>query len=316
MTSTHSLGTEVPGGNQAADAQRTDGAPTCPECGGSVRVARRESVCEDCGLVLDEHQLDHGPEWRSFADDETDSKRTGAPLTERHHDRGLSTMVGRYRDGQGNELSRATRRKFGRLRRQHRQATWGSKTNWTLGHGFTEIERIGGALGLSESVLEQASALLRSAQNDGLLLGWSIEAMAAASVFGACRCSGLARTLAEIVEVAQVERGRVANAYDVLNEHLGLATLCQRPTDFVPRIATATDAPDEVRHRALELADFAEESGIANGRSPSGIAAACLYRASEGHYWPVTQGEIADAANTSRPTVQVRNAELRDALQE
>ncbi|MDF9745930.1 TFIIB-type zinc ribbon-containing protein [Natrinema salsiterrestre] len=33
----------------------------CPDCGGSVRQADRETTCEDCGLVLEENQLDRGP---------------------------------------------------------------------------------------------------------------------------------------------------------------------------------------------------------------------------------------------------------------
>ncbi|WP_324603263.1 TFIIB-type zinc ribbon-containing protein, partial [Halarchaeum acidiphilum] len=39
----------------------------CPECGGNLVVdeARGETVCEDCGLVVDEDEIDRGPEWRA-----------------------------------------------------------------------------------------------------------------------------------------------------------------------------------------------------------------------------------------------------------
>jgi transcription initiation factor TFIIIB Brf1 subunit/transcription initiation factor TFIIB len=39
----------------------------CPECGSTHLIkdnSRDELVCEDCGLVIDEDFIDHGPEWR------------------------------------------------------------------------------------------------------------------------------------------------------------------------------------------------------------------------------------------------------------
>ncbi|RLM48887.1 transcription initiation factor IIB family protein, partial [Halorubrum sp. Atlit-28R] len=70
----------------------TDNTP-CPECSGQVRTNSVETVCEDCGLVIDEQRIDHGPEWRTH--DQDQRKRTGAPLTAARHDRGLSTEIGR-----------------------------------------------------------------------------------------------------------------------------------------------------------------------------------------------------------------------------
>jgi len=68
-----------------------------------------------------------------------------------------------------------------------------------LAHGLSEVRRIVSRLELSESIRDQACQLFRSAQNEDLLRGRSIEAMAAASVYGACRCNGWPRTLDEIV---------------------------------------------------------------------------------------------------------------------
>ena len=45
------------------DVQTDSSANQCPECGGQVTTNAVETVCEDCGLVVDEHQIDHGPEW-------------------------------------------------------------------------------------------------------------------------------------------------------------------------------------------------------------------------------------------------------------
>nr|WP_233738201.1 hypothetical protein [Halocatena pleomorpha] len=42
-------------------------------------------------------------------------------------------------------------------------------------------------------------------QNEDLLRGRSIEIIAAASVYGTCRCNGLSRLLVEISEIAHIE---------------------------------------------------------------------------------------------------------------
>ncbi|TSD13423.1 transcription initiation factor IIB 3, partial [Haloglomus irregulare] len=54
----------------------------CPECSSESVVKsadRGELICEDCGLVIEEDQIDPGPEWRAFNHSERQSKsRVGA----------------------------------------------------------------------------------------------------------------------------------------------------------------------------------------------------------------------------------------------
>jgi len=59
------------------DVQTESSANQCPECDGQVTTNVKETVCEDCGLVIEEQRLDHGPEWRAYDADERE--RTGAP---------------------------------------------------------------------------------------------------------------------------------------------------------------------------------------------------------------------------------------------
>jgi len=83
------------------DVQQNDHT-TCPECDGRVTTNAHETVCNDCGLVVEDEAIDHGPEWRRFDTDERE--RTGAPLTAARHDRGLSTEIGREADANDNDL--------------------------------------------------------------------------------------------------------------------------------------------------------------------------------------------------------------------
>lgn len=282
----------------------------CPECDGWVSTNAAETVCEDCGLVIDDQQIDHGPEWRDH--DKSERKRTGAPLTTARHDRGLSTEIGRYADANGNSLSQRKRRQLGRLRREHSRAQRRSKTERNLAHGLNEVRRIVGALGLSKTLRDQACQLFRSAQAAELLVGRSIEAMAAASVYGACRCNGLARGLDEVADVAQVDQSRVANSYRTLNAELGLPAKPVTPEAFVPRLASTLGISNQARRRAEALAETAESEGLTIGVQPFGFAAACLYKATREHDQKVTQSQLADAAGVSPTTLRKH----RDALDE
>jgi len=57
------------------DVRTESSANQCPECDGRVTTNAVETVCEDCGLVIDEQRIDHGPEWRAYDDEERE--RTG-----------------------------------------------------------------------------------------------------------------------------------------------------------------------------------------------------------------------------------------------
>ncbi|MFC7157750.1 transcription initiation factor IIB family protein [Halomarina halobia] len=286
----------------------------CPECSGQVQTTAIETVCEDCGLVIDEQQIDHGPEWRFFADDETTRERTGAPLTPARHDRGLSTTIGRKRDGRGRTLSGAKQRQLGRLRREQTWARWQSTADQNLAHGLGEVRRIASALDFGTSIRDQACTLFRSAQNEDLLRGRSIEAIAAASVYGACRCNGLSRTLEETDAVARCERSELTTAYNTLNSELGLPAQPVTPRAFLPKLASDLDLRDRIRHRARELAEVAAEAGISNGSHPAGVAAACLYTTAQECEWSVTQTRVAEAADVSTVTLRTHYEAIIDAL--
>ena len=67
---------------------------TCPECRGRVTTTVRETVCDDCGLVLDDRPVDLGPEWRSFPDQEDRERPAARPPAPVH---GLAYPVDQQR---------------------------------------------------------------------------------------------------------------------------------------------------------------------------------------------------------------------------
>ncbi|MFC7141661.1 transcription initiation factor IIB family protein [Halosimplex aquaticum] len=290
----------------AEDGPQTDRA--CTECGGTLRESETETVCEDCGLVLAEDAVERGPEWRSL-DEETDRRRTGAPLTASRHDRGLSTEIG-Y--GTGSEVSGARQRQLVRMRRQHNRARLDSKAERNKLYAYTEIRRLVSVMSLPTSVRDQSCSLFSSAQSEDLLCGRSLEGFAAAVVYATCRTQSIARTMDEVVDVARADRSELKTAYDALNRELGLPVGPVSPTEYLPRYASDLDLETEVERRAREYAVMLVESGRMGGKNPSGVAAACLYKAANERGVAVKQSEAADLADVSRMTIGSTVSDLDD----
>ncbi|MBD3312357.1 transcription initiation factor IIB, partial [archaeon] len=65
---------------------------TCPECDSTnVSLNRKtgELTCKNCGLVIEDNQIDFGQEWREFDYSQVkNSRRVGSPLTFTRHDMG------------------------------------------------------------------------------------------------------------------------------------------------------------------------------------------------------------------------------------
>ncbi|AZH24790.1 transcription initiation factor IIB [Haloplanus aerogenes] len=295
------------------ESGKTIATKTCPECAGTLVTESAEVSCADCGLVIDEYLLDHRPDWNVF-DRDTDSERTGAPLTPTRHDWGLSSEIGYGGDAQGTPLSGAKRRQIARLRQQHQRAQWQTTAERNLAYACSEIRRMAGALDLPRSVCEEASLLYRRAQRKRLIRGRSIEMLAAGSLYATCRCRGYPRTIAEVAEVTHCDQPRVARSYRVLNTELGLDAQLVTPMKQLSRFAAECEASADVRHRARELACLAEEHGLANGRHPAGVAAACLYVAGLDCHVNYTQVELAEIAGVTPVTLRDRYYELRDVL--
>jgi len=294
-----------------------DESLVCPECGGSLLSdsERGETVCEDCGLVVEEDEIDPGPEWRAFDSKEKDQKsRVGAPTTNMMHDKGLSTNIGwQDKDAYGNSLSSRQREKMQRLRTWNERFRTRDSKERNLKQALGEIDRMASALGLPENVRETASVIYRRALDEDLLPGRSIEGVSTASVYAAARQAGVPRSLDEITEVSRVEKSEIARTYRYVVRELGLEVKPADPESYVPRFASSLELSDEAEHRARQLLQNAKEQGVHSGKSPVGLAAAAVYAASLLTNEKVTQSEVSEVASISEVTIRNRYHELLEA---
>jgi transcription initiation factor TFIIB len=303
--------------DRASEHAIREQSDTCPECGGEIDVDSEhgETVCRDCGLVVEEDEIDHGPEWRAFDAGEQDQKsRVGSPTTKMMHDKGLSTNIGwQDKDAYGNALSSAQRSKMQRLRTWNERFRTRDSKERNLKQALGEIDRMSSALGLPQNVRETASVIYRRALSEDLLPGRSIEGVASAAVYAAARQAGNPRSLDEIVHVSRVEKMELTRTYRYIVRELELEVAPADPLSYVPRFSSDLGLSDGAERRARDLIEAAKADGLLSGKSPVGIAAAAVYAASLLCNEKVTQSQVSEVADISEVTIRNRYKELLDA---
>ncbi|MDZ7730348.1 MAG: transcription initiation factor IIB [Natrialbaceae archaeon] len=292
----------------------------CPECGGRLEsdTEHAETVCVDCGLVVEEDEIDRGPEWRAFDAAEKDRKsRVGAPTTTMMHDRGLSTNIGwQDKDAYGRALSSRQRKKMQRLRTWNERFRTRDSKERNLKQALGEIDRMASALGLPETVRETASVIYRRALEEDLLPGRSIEGVATAALYAAARQAGTPRSLDELSRVSRVEKMELTRTYRYVIRELGLEVKPADPKQYVPRFASDLDLSEETERVARELLDAAREAGVHSGKSPVGLAAAAVYASALLTNEKVTQNAVSEVANISEVTIRNRYKELLESAEQ
>jgi len=302
---------------QEQEQESTDEGLACPECSGQLinDEEHGETVCTDCGLVVEEDSVDRGPEWRAFdAQEKNQKSRVGAPTTNTMHDKGLSTNSDwRDKDAYGNSLGSRQREKMQRLRKWNERFRTRDSKERNLKQALGEIDRMASALGLPSNVRETASVIYRRALNEDLLPGRSIEGVSTACVYAAARQAGVPRSLDEIAEVSRVEKNEVARTYRYVVRELGLEVQPADPESYVPRFASGLGLSDESEHRARKLLQNAKEKGVHSGKSPVGLAAAAVYAAALLTNEKTTQAAVSEVADISEVTIRNRYHELLEA---
>lgn len=308
---------------ETESSKETETESTCPECSGTVsqNTTRGERVCDDCGLVVDDTHVDRGPEWRAFNSQERDSKsRVGAPTTNMMHDNGLSTNISwQDRDANGRSISASQKRKMKRLRKWNERFKTTDSKDRNLKQALGEINRMSSALGLTKRTGQPtrkiASMIYRKCLENDLLPGRSIEGMATAALYAACRLDDVPRSLAEMAQVSRVDQDRIASAYSYTNKELSLGIGPSDPEAYLNRFINDLDVSDSRREAHIErlsrhLIKKAKQNNLITGKTPPGIAIGCMYTATKLTGETVTQAELSDIAEVTEVTIRQRYQEI------
>ena len=301
------------------DKQKIEETIKCPECGSthlSKDYSRAELVCRDCGLVIDQDFIDHGPEWRAFDSEQREKRaRTGAPMTYTIHDKGLSTMIGwQNRDSYGKSIPTRNRAQLYRLRKWQTRTRISDSTERNLAIALSSLDRMSSTLGLPRNVRETAAMIYRKAVRRKLIRGRSIEGVSAAVLYAACRQCNVPRTLEEIGRVANMPKKEIGRNYRNISRKLDLKLLPTTPQDYISRFSSQLSLSNDVQAKTNEILKKAANEELTSGRGPTGLAAAALYIATILCGERRTQREVADVAGVTEVTIRNRYKELAEKL--
>ena len=291
----------------------------CPECG-STRIIRDyergELICADCGLVISENIHDMGPEWRAFdADQKARRARTGAPTKLMRPNKGLVTEINvSNKDIRGSRISARQQSQLKRMRKWHKRISIATSVEKNLAIALAELDRVASALGLPDSIKENAALLYRKAVKEELVRGRLIESVVAALIYTVCRMYDIPRTLDEISKASGIEKKEIGRAYRFLKKELDVDIPLPNPSTYVPKFATALGLSPKVQQTAMEIIDKAIKKGLISGRGPTGVAAAAVYIAAALEGERRTQKEVADIAGVTEVTIRNRYRELKKEL--
>lgn len=287
----------------------------CKYCGSSnvyEDINRGEIICAKCGAVLDEYMIDTTQEWRAFDSEQMSRRsRTGAPLTAKRHDKGLTTEIGRGTT----ELFKVPIKKRGqyfRLRKWQKRLITSKDRNLSFALG--ELERLISFLGLPKTLHEEVSELYEKALEKGLVRGRSIESIIAALVYALSREYKSPRTLAEISQATGISKRELGRTYRYISRKLKLRIVPSSAESYIPRFASLLQLKESTEVKATEILRKALKKEVISGKGPCGCAAAAIYIASVLNGERRTQREIADIVGVTEVTIRNRYKEIAQAL--
>lgn len=291
----------------------------CPECGGSNFTwdyKRAETICSECGLVIQEKEVDGGYERRAFnREEEKERIRTGIPGSPLMHDKGLSTNISPLnRDALGEYIPDEKRAQIYRMRIWQKRCQIYSRER-SLSEGIRDIELFSAQLELSRLVKEEAAIIFRKAWKKNLLRGRSITGLAGVALYIACRIRKIPKTVDEFLEKIQVKKENLRKKnfnryYRFLIRKLNLRLPLDDPLNYVSKIAQKIDASSKTQLLTFRILNKAKKAGITGGKTPLGLVAAALYIAGLKNNERRNQRDISRAADVTDVTLRSRYKEL------
>ena len=250
----------------------------CQDCKKHTEVAfdhsAGDTVCTECGLVLEAHSVDETSEWRTFANESNDNDpvRVGGPSNPLLTDGGLSTVIAKPNGAHGDFLSSS----LGRWQNR------GSNPDRSLILAFRTIANMADRLGLVATIKDRANEIYKKVEDLKSIRGRNQDAILAACLYIACRQEDRPRTVKEICSVAngatKKEIGR-AKEFIVKQLEVEMGQSMEMGTihagDFLRRFCSTLGMNNTAVKAAQEAVQRSEELDIR--RSPISIAAAVIY---------------------------------------
>lgn len=272
-----------------------------------------EKFCKSCGYVHSGIIVDSGQEWLSFADDNANRARAGAPTSLTMHDMGLSTVINpSNKDASGKPLTASMKSTIERLRTWDSRGQVHNSADRNLRQALSELNRLKDKLSLSASVVEKAAYIYRKAIEKKLVRGRSISGMIGSALYAACRDTAIPRTIKDVSLASNIKKKDIARCYRLLVKELDLKMPVVDSIQCIARIASMINISEKTKRNAIKILQNSQKNKESAGKDPMGLAAAALYLSCVRNGESMTQRDIAEAANVTEVTIRNRYKGLKE----
>ncbi|XP_071486006.1 transcription initiation factor IIB-like [Diadema antillarum] len=266
---------------------------------GMLPLQPMANLIEDshAGDLICPEVIDVGSEWRTFSNDKatSDPSRVGAAENPLLDGEDLSTII-------GGPLGSASFNEDGT--KKYRSKSNMSSTNRTLINAFREIQNMADRINLPKTIVDRASALFKQVNDQRTLRGRSNDAIAASSLYIACRQEGVPRTFKEICAVSKVNKREIGRCFKLILKALETNVVLITTGDFMSRFCSNLSLPSRVQRAATHIARKADELDLVSGRSPISVTAAAIFMASQASDEKRSQKEISEIAGVADVTIR------------
>uniref|UniRef100_T1J3B7 Transcription initiation factor IIB n=1 Tax=Strigamia maritima TaxID=126957 RepID=T1J3B7_STRMM len=263
-----------------------------------------ETVCSECGLVIEDRIADESAEWRKFSKDgssnhSADMCRVGSahPLLAGND---LFTLIGPPTGAAGFSQNGGAKYKNKR-----------SKTNLgtndrALLTAFGEIASMANRINLEKIIVDRANSLYKQVLNNTKIMKAKgrNDAVYSSCLYLACRQEEVPRSFKEICAVSNVSKKQIGKCFKLILRALETTVGTVTTDDFMSRFCGNLGLSRAVQRVASSIAKKAVELKIASGKSSISIAAAAIYLACQASADKTTRKEIADVAGVAETTIQ------------
>nr|GEW50311.1 transcription initiation factor IIB-2 [Tanacetum cinerariifolium] len=194
----------------------------CLDCKRDTEVVLNHSagdtICSECGLVLESHLIDETSEWRTFANEfgDNDLVRVGGPINILLNDGGLSTVICKPNGVTSDFLSSSLAQR--------------SNPDRSLILAFKTIATMCDRLGLIATIKDRANEIFKKVEDhkkssrgrnhETFLLQSCPISIAAAIIYIVTQLSDAKKLLKDVALVTGVAQSTIKNSYKDLYPHL------------------------------------------------------------------------------------------------
>ena len=253
-----------------------------------IDLTTGDTICKNCGLVIDEHLVisqNYG-NWRS---------NINKISTNQQKDRNFSQ-----------DLIRALRRGY--------NVSWNERREKI---GIIEINRITALHHIGKSIKERSIKLFQNLIKKSEFQNHYIKLIAVISFYQIIKQENNPLGLIEIIENSDFSIRLANKYYYTVRKLLNIRTVSEKSNDpniYIPKICSSLRVNQDINELARKIINNFKKSVNFSGVKLKGIAAAGVYIACRINHIPKSQKEISNAANITDCTLRSRVKEMDNYL--